>query len=466
MHPNAGCSRIITTAMKNTTRLATFAVAVLCVLGGAFANQRKARPAVVAPSPLEIALSPVGVGDKGDPEIAALQQKIRESSQPDGLLEQLGWLFVNKARLTSDPGYYKLAEQCSRAIESTVPHSVNAELLRGHVFHALHRFREAEQIARDLVTRREFAFDYALLGDSLMEQGRLDEAVAAYQKMVDLKPCLQTYSRVAHMRWLKGDVAGALSVARLAVGAGSGREPESTAWAYTRAGIYSLQLNDSAAALADCERAMELVPGYPAALLLKGRTLLALNKPAEAVTSLTEAARQTPLPEYLWALAEARDTAEDRVGANELRLKLQASGAASDPRTYALFLATTGYQIPTALELAQAETEQRQDIFTFDALAWAQLKSGRVDEAQLTIAKALLDGTQDARLFLHAGVIAGAAGRAADSLTYLNKADALKQMLLPSERATLDHRGSHSGSAANFLTLVTNKAKTNCSDLK
>ena len=34
--------------------------------------------------------------------------------------------------------------------------------------------------------------------------------------MVDLRPDLQSYSRVAYMRWLKGDLDGAIEVARLA----------------------------------------------------------------------------------------------------------------------------------------------------------------------------------------------------------------------------------------------------------
>ena len=70
----------------------------------------------------------------------------------------------------------------------------------------MHRFGEAEAIARRLVTMREFVLDFGLLGDVLMEQGRLSEAAAAYQKMIDLKPFYQSYTRAAHLRWLKGDL--------------------------------------------------------------------------------------------------------------------------------------------------------------------------------------------------------------------------------------------------------------------
>ena len=58
--------------------------------------------------------------------------------------------------------------------------------------------------------QREVALDYGLLGDALMEQGRLTEAAAAYQRMVDLKPFYQSYTRAAHARWMRGDLDGAI----------------------------------------------------------------------------------------------------------------------------------------------------------------------------------------------------------------------------------------------------------------
>ena len=68
-------------------------------------------------------------------------------------------------------------------------------LLRGHVLQNLHRFKEAEPLARELVARRGSPFDHGLLGDLLMEQGKLDAAIQSYQAMVDLKPDPQAYAR-------------------------------------------------------------------------------------------------------------------------------------------------------------------------------------------------------------------------------------------------------------------------------
>ena len=38
--------------------------------------------------------------------------------------------------------------------------------------------------------------DYGLLGDVFMEQGRLDEAVVFYQRMVNLRPDLQYFAEL------------------------------------------------------------------------------------------------------------------------------------------------------------------------------------------------------------------------------------------------------------------------------
>ena len=127
-----------------------------------------------------IILTPLVGETTVDTEIRRLQEKIRISPEANPLIVQLGWAFVAKARLTSDPGYYKLAEQCS---ELTSQDS-DALLLKGHIFHALHRFKEAEEVARQLTAGDTSRWQYfALLGDALMEQGKLAQSVDAYQRM-------------------------------------------------------------------------------------------------------------------------------------------------------------------------------------------------------------------------------------------------------------------------------------------
>ena len=52
-------------------------------------------------------------------------------------------------------------------------------------------------------------------------------------------------------------------------------------------------------------RGADRQPDYAAALLARGRVLLAMKRTAEAVEALERAARLNPLPEYQWTLADA-----------------------------------------------------------------------------------------------------------------------------------------------------------------
>src|SRR5215470_3998540 len=120
-------------------------------------------PAMAAPC--EIALAAHSGDAKIDQEIARLQQEIRSNAKPfqtNAMIEKLGWNFVEKARESFDPGFYKLAEQCALCLESkqnaaqsesqsavqsvnralSTPQEIHASalLLRGHALENMHRF--------------------------------------------------------------------------------------------------------------------------------------------------------------------------------------------------------------------------------------------------------------------------------------------------------------------------------------
>ena len=384
----------------------------------------------------EIALVPHTGPEKADEQIAATQAAVRAASDPRPQLERLGWLLVAKARASNDAGFYKLAEQCALAIEAQEEKNLGALLLRGHIAQSLHRFKEAERIARQLTTERELAFDYGLLGDALADQGKLDEAIRAYQRMVDLRPELQSYGRVAHVRWLRGDLTGAIEAADLAAGAASPKIPEPAAWAYTRLATLHVQSGAVAKAESACVTALQFVPEYAPALLLQGRLRLAAGEFVAAVDPLRRAVAKNPLPEYQWALADALRAADLNHEAEMVEAELARTGAASDPRTFAVYLATRGLRSEVALRLVMAELKERADVFTHDAVAWAQSAGGDHAAAWNSMERALAEGTQDARLLLHASVIAVRLGRS-DAADWLQRARTLEGLLLPSEREHL-----------------------------
>jgi tetratricopeptide (TPR) repeat protein len=390
-------------------------------------------------NPLGLVLTPQTEKSHTDKEISQLQQRIREGRNVELWLDRLGWAFVAKARESFDPGFYKLAEQCALCIEKRNPQSREAMLLRAHVLQNLHRFKESETLARLLVEQRGLSFDYGLLGDALMEQGKLGDAIEAYQRMMNLKPDLRAYARAAHMRWLKGDLEGAIEAMQLAVGAASPNDAESGAWVNTRLAFYEFQAGRVIEAEHRCAFALSLQNNYPPTLLLQGRILLGQSRFGEAVDALQNAVKLNPLPEYQWTLAEALRMAGKENEASEVEVQLCQRGASSDPRTLALYLATRHESPETALRLARAEFDSRGDVFSHDALAWSLAAVGKLTEAYSEMQCALAEGTQDARLLFHASVIASQAGESADAERWLRKASELSHLLLPSERNELQN---------------------------
>jgi tetratricopeptide (TPR) repeat protein len=370
-----------------------------------------------------------------DQKISALQTRIKGAREPQSFLVQLGWAFVAKARISSDPGFYTMADLCAQEAGQQVADDADALLLRGHVAHAMHRFAEVESVARKLTAQTEPRWEsFALLGDGLMEQGKLAEAIDAYQRMIDIRPCLQTYARVAHVRWLKGDLKGAEELMMKAVAAGSARDPEPAAWALTRLANYQLQSANLDRARRSAKRAIELVPNYPPALLVQAKLLSNKGKHSEALPLLQRAVMQSPLPEFQWALADVAHAAGDDDLAITTEKALRAHGKTEDARSLALFLATRRETPALAFELAKTELNYRRDVFTYDAVAWVALAAGNAAEAQANIERALAEGTSDARLFYHAGKIALANGNEKSAAQWFERTKLIQQTLLPSER--------------------------------
>jgi len=439
-------------------RRLTCLILIMVLLIAASACHRASGGAPATAAPCEIALAPHSGDAKIDQEISRLQQEIRSNANPfqaAATIEKLGLSFVEKARESFDPGFYKLAEQCALCLESkrgedkstaqsanwplSTPRSIHsaALLLRGHALYNLHHFGEAEKIARELVEARGLAYDYGLLGDALIEQGKTDEAALAYQKMMEMRPGPQAYGRAAHLRWLKGDAEGARALMLMSAQAAGQGDPESAAWAWSKLAIYELQAGEAKRARAACDAALRTRSEYAPGLLALGRVLLAENKVGEAVDALERAAHLNPLPECQWALADALRAANRDVDAAEVERQIAATGQANDPRSYSLFLATRGRDPDVALRLAEEELKVRRDVYTLDALAWAQSAKGDAAEAWKTMRSALAPGTADARLYLHAAAIAAQAGENREARIYAGKASKSAFSLLPSEKIRL-----------------------------
>ncbi|MCH9698894.1 MAG: tetratricopeptide repeat protein [Gammaproteobacteria bacterium] len=389
----------------------------------------------------QIALSPIhGVAE--DSRIAQYQQDVTQSRQPLIHLEKLGWALVAKARESFDPGYYTLALETAKCLAQSQPDQIDALVIQAHVLNNLHRFKEAEVIATQAVTQRGQWFEYAILGDAQMEQGRLNDAEQSYQHMIDQRPGPQAYSRAAHMRWLFGDVDGAIDLMLLAVQANSSSQSEYQAWANVRLASYLFQQADFNSANKLLQQVLQQHPNYAPALLLRGRMFLAEDNFTRAISVFQAAAQLNPLPEYYWLLAEAFAQSGMQQQAESILQSLHTVAAVEDQRTYSLFLSTTNTDTNQALTLAEQEMQIRQDVFSKDALAWALYKTNRFTQALKVLDDVMLADTEDARLFYHAALIYQSNAQYQKASSAYHDALALQHMLYPSERHDLLSRSA------------------------
>jgi tetratricopeptide (TPR) repeat protein len=265
-----------------------------------------------------------------------------------------------------------------------------------------------------------------------MEVGHYEAAEAAYQRMIDLSPNLASYSRGSWLRWLIGDVDGALDLGRRAVEAGSPRVPEELAWTIVQLGNLHAARGDADEALRNFDAALRVFPNYPAALDARGALRRARGDAAAAVADARAAAQGSSTTEHLLHLGEALEDAGQRAEADEVYAQAERAGRRSDPRALALFYANHDRDHEAAVALARREIAARpEDVYAQDVLAWTLARAGQTDEAARLIDRARRMGTREARFAFHAAVIARAKGDAAAARTLACEALAMNPRFDP-----------------------------------
>src|SRR5262245_51862425 len=410
--------------------LMTLALAMMVALAGCAG-------AGADPGAIVLRADPGGDAGSGR-EVARLREQARGATQPLPYLERLGWTEIAREASDHKHAHFERALLAAACMEKHAPAAPEARLLRAHALVSMHRFKDGEAVARTLVTEAPSWMASGVLGDALVEQGRLEEAAVRYQAMADANPGSQAWSRAAHLRWLLGDRVGAVEAMSRAAEAGDGRDPRAGAWYRGRLAYYALEAGRLEEARRWSDAALALASTHPQALHARGLLLLDEGRPADAVEALRKAVAADPLPEYLRALGEALGESGHADEARQAEARLVREGEREDPRGVALFLASTGADPGRAVRLARAELEVRQDPVTLDVYAAALLAAGRIEEARDYSRRARASGTRAPRLALHGAAIAAAAGDAVEAARLAEEAAAMSSALLPSERRILD----------------------------
>ncbi len=350
---------------------------------------------------------------------------------------QLGYGLLRQVRVSGDISLYDRAGQAFTAALARDPKQIDALVGQGVLALALHDFHGALDWADQAWALNPFRAE--ILGikvDGLVELGRYDEAVTTLQQMMDLRPDLQSYSRVSYLRELYGDVDGAIEAMRTGV---DSAVPATEDWQWTLTHLGNLYFNRG-----DLETAAQIYgqvlaqqATYPYAVAGMARVQAAQGQSADAIAQYEALVNRLPLPEFVIALGELYE-ANGQLSAAQAQYDLvgvmqQLNGAAgmNVDLEMALFNASHGQDPAKTVTEARAAYAERPTIYGADALAWALYQNGEYGEAWEKIQEALKLGTKDASLHFHAGLIAQALGDTAAAREHLEEALAINPHFSP-----------------------------------
>lgn len=382
------------------------------------------------------AASPISTeASASDGAIRFLEDRVKKDPDDFISLNKLAGYYQLRLRETGNLQWLALAKRTAEASLKAIPAEQNPgglSLLAQAEF-AEHDFAAARDHAERLIELDgRKAYPYQALGDALLELGDYDGAEKAFREMEKRgRGSYANETRLGRMALLRGKeeqakthFTNALLLALEMVP----KQRETVAWSRWQLGELAFNTGNYVEAEKHYRDALTTFPDYYRGLAGLARARAAQGDLKSAIEHYERATKILPDPIFIAALGDLYQLAGRRQEADAqfaLCEKLAALGAAGGnvyDRQLAIFYADHDLKPEEAYKLAKQEYDARQDVYGADALAWAALKAGNMDEAQRFMKAALRLGTQDARLFYHAGMIARAAGDKAAARDFLQRA--------------------------------------------
>ena len=369
----------------------------------------------------------VGAGDL-DARISSLQERVRTVPDDWTSSANLGLAYLQKARITADPTWYeKAAGVLAVSLEGNPDDNLQAKLGMALLDGARHDFESSLRWSRAAIeVGPTTSYTYAAAGDALVGLGRYAQADLLYQKMIDLRPDLASYSRVSYARELRGDTSGAIAAMKMAQTATT-ISGEDAAWVGYHLGELYLGVGRISMAAETFQRASAAAPDYYLPLVGLAQVAFARGDVDGAIEQMNKVVEQLPLPQYVGWLGDLYEVdgrpalAARQFALVEAEQKLFAANDVLPDVDVTLFLADHG-DAAAALALARLQYAERPSIQVADGLAWALRANGRDAEALRYAREALRLGTEDASMLFHAGMIARDAGRERLGIRYITRA--------------------------------------------
>jgi tetratricopeptide (TPR) repeat protein len=393
-------------------------------------------------TPNSIAIVGTRLNSETDDQIQSLQLHLKSAPGDYAGYDGLGSALFQKARETGDIAYYDLAEQTLKKSLALAPHDFHAADPLVHialVYMGEHRFKDALTSAQQAISLGSGSLAaFAIEGDAYTDMGDYDEAAQAYNTVQTLGrvtssplalACMSD-SRTAYLRFLHGDSEEAIRLMRSAVAAALqiNVPRENLAWLYFELGERYFQAGELENAAPAYQSGIAADPNHYRSLAGLAKVRAAQGEFEESIRLYQRSIAIIPFPVYVEELGDVyRKVGKEREAQRQYDL-VEYIGHLSElnrvlaNRELALFHADQGIKLPEAVELARKELEVRHDIYTWDTLAWALYKNGRLEEAAAAMNKALVLHTNDPLLLFHAGMIYHASAKDAEAKDFLSRA--------------------------------------------
>jgi tetratricopeptide (TPR) repeat protein len=450
--PNLTLKRLALAAVA-AVLLLTGVLNVRSVTGGADNRQWDVDPS--APSATDQLVGVTGrLPTALDDQIVKLQDTLRAHPDNGDAASLLGLAYLQKVRETGDPSYYPKAEHLFDHALDRNKQDLNALVGLGTLALARHDFTKALDWGQRAAALNPYHSPaYGVIGDAQIELGRYGDAVATFQKMINLRPDLTSYSRVSYVRELYGDVPGAIDAMQRAAVAGAGRA-ENVAWTQAQLGNLYFNEGNLDAAETQYNASLDTLDGYVYGLAGLALVAAARGDLPDAIVLYTQAIRTMPFPAFViglgdvYAAAGQPDEAAKQYALVDAMEDLFRQNGVDTDVEMALFDADHDRNLDGALTQAQAGYKKRPSVVAADVLAWTLYKTGSIRDAEKYSEVALHLGTRNALFFFHAGMIESALGHRDAAVRYLQQALAINPhfSILYAPQAQTELTRLHAGS--------------------
>ncbi len=343
--------------------------------------------------------------------------------------------YIQEGRNTGNFNYYnEAALKCINAVLEIDAKSFEALTFKATILLSQHHFTDGLAIATQAQQLYPYnAFVYGLLVDGYVESGKYKEAIEAADKMISIRPDNRSYSRIAYLREIHGDIPGAIEAMKMAVDAGAPGD-ENTEWCRVQLGKLFEKIGNVNEAEMHYTIAANNRQNYPYALAGLARIASEEKNYGKALGLYMQADSLIPDHTFKEGIAEiynlTRQTEKAKKVAEEIlnHMKFFSSsrenknvGQNEDHEMAHAYMGVNNYE--KALEYALLEYNRRpENIEVNETVAIVYYAKGGYSKALPYIETALKTNCKNPELLCHAGLIYAKSGDNAKAKMLLKEA--------------------------------------------